>query len=99
MASMKNIALNFGIGIVHVGEHQIVVVAILIAHVHSPAFICSGDLEYGILLANIIPVDAAKMRPIVLERAIFGTTAWEVKSRPAFDLLGTRDFSVSVCNR
>jgi hypothetical protein len=99
MAPMENIALNSGIGIVHIGEHQIVVVAILIAHIRSPAFICSGDLEYGILLANVIPVNAAKMRLIVLERAIFGTTAWEVKSRPAFDLLGSRDFSASVCNR
>lgn len=86
-APSENILSDFCVGVVHISEHQKVVVAVLVADIWRPAFVGSDDLVDGVLSPRIVPVDAAEMVPVVFHRAVLVAAAGEVVAHPAFDFL------------
>lgn len=97
-APSENILSDFRVGVVHISEHQKVVVAVLVADIWRPSFVGSDDLVDGALLPRIVPVDAAKMVPVVFHRAVLVAAAGEVVAHPALDFLWLRDIIISFCD-
>jgi hypothetical protein len=50
-----------------IGEHQVVVVSVLITHIARPVFVLSQYLVYCMLLARIVPVSHSEVRADILK--------------------------------
>ena len=75
------------------GHAQIIIIPQFIINVLRPAFLVSSEkLIDSIRLSLGIVIRRGEMVPVILHRAVHAATAFEVKARPSFDLLGLSSF-------
>lgn len=81
----ENISSDFCVGIVQVGKHQKVVVAVLVTDILGPSFIWTDDFVYSVCFLGVVPVDATEVVPVVFHGAVCFAAAGEVVAYPTFN--------------
>jgi hypothetical protein len=95
-APVFDVLLDFGVGVVDVGEHEEVCVAGLFINGVGPMFIVAQNPENGLFLGGSIVVCPAEVLPVVFLAAVFVVAAGEIEANPCLDIVGFRDFFCAV---
>ena len=94
---MEDVFAHGWLGVVDVGEHEVVVVAEFGVDIIGPAFFAVAD-EFvdGVGVTRGVVVDAGEVVRGVSLCAVFGVAAGEIEAGPGFDCVGGGDLFAAV---